>query len=234
MPSPTILQAMLSNDLSSVFMKEFARRLPVVYREVEGRSVSDESVDVALKPYLFWQTRYALVQSLFIGVARECGLSDKVLKCEANGFPILTVTVGRFTFTLHHSSKSEEMAVLNSSLIRQQHAAVNHQFIQPNMFEPQFDKAKLNNADRIFANIIFGCRGNAADWDRYGFLRIAVPYVKKMANKRGNLIYKLRYAELCDYNEILSMVIDREQSVAKRPDIKVVVPKVKRQAGDKS
>lgn len=231
MQQSTVLQKMLSDDLSSVFMKEYARRLPIVYREAEGRSVKDDNVDAALKPYLFWQTRYALVQSLFIGVARECGLDAKVHKCEANGFPILTVKAGRFTFTSHHSSKSDEMAVLNSSLIRQQHASINHQLIQPSLFD-RLDDAKLLDADSIYANIIFGCRGNAADWDKNGFLRIGVPYVKKVANKKGELTDKLRYAELCDYNDILAMVIDREQTAVQRPDIKVVVPKVKRKAGE--
>jgi hypothetical protein len=230
--APTVLQTMLADDLSSVFLKEYARRLPTVYREAESRSIKDDSVDEALKPYIFWQTRYALVQSLFVAVARQSGLQVEVLKCESNGFPILTVTAGRFVFTTHHSSKSDEMAVLNSSLIRQQHASVNHELIQPSLFS-RLDDTKLADADSIYSNIIFGCRGNATDWAKNGFLKIAVPFVKKVANKKGDLVDKLFYAELCDYNDVLSLVIERENKAkaARRPDIKVVTPKIKRQDG---
>ncbi len=182
-------------------MKEFARRLPVVYREVEGHvDASDESVGRGVKA-VFVLADYAtrlILQSLFIGVARECGLSDKVLKCEANGFPILTVTVGRFTFlTLHHSSKSEEMAVLNLPRIRQQHAVVNHQFIQPNMFEPQFDKAKLDNADEDTQTSFWLSAMPQIGIDMASCVSLFLTLRKWQTS--GNLIYKLRYAELCDY-----------------------------------
>ena len=226
----TILQKMLSDDLSSVFLKEYARRLPTVYLEAESRTIKDDNVDEALKPYLFWQTRYTMVQSLFISVARECGIEAEVTRCEANGFPILVVKEGRFTITTHHSSKSDEMAVLNSSLMRQQHASINHQLIQPTLFD-RFDDNKLLNADSIYANIIFGCRGNTSEWVKFGFLRIAVPYVKKVKNQKGDLIDRLHYAENCDYNDILAMVVDREQQEKQRPVVKVVVPKVKRKVG---
>jgi hypothetical protein len=226
MTSQTVLEKMLSDDLSSQFLKEFARRLPVMYLEAESRSINEEIVDEALRPYLFWQTRYALVQSLFISVARECGLETAVVRCESNGFPILVVRCGRFTLTIHHSSKSEESAVLNSSLIRQQHSSINRELIQPSLFA-KFDDEKLKSADNIYSNVIFGCRGNATEWNKYGFLNIVMPYVKKVQNKSGAIVDRLHYAASYNYNDILAMVVERENQERQQPQIKVVVPKIK-------
>jgi hypothetical protein len=226
----SVLQTMLSDDLSSQFLKELARRIPTIYLEAERRSLAERDVyiDDSLRAYLFWQTRYVFVQSQFVGVAKECKMESDVVRCESNGFPILTVKANRFTLTIHHSSKQDEDVVLRSSLIRQQHSAVNHQYRQGNLFET-FDEQKLRNAEKIYANIIFGCRGNAAEWHKYGFLQIAVPYVKQVENKKGDLVNRLFYAEKCDYNDMLGMVIEREKKgQPMRPALKLVKPKVKK------
>lgn len=117
---------------------------------------------------------------------------------------------------------------LFSSLIRRQHSSINDLVVQPTLFA-QCDEVKLKDADHVYGNIIFGCRGNAADWERFGFLRIGIPYVRRVPNKQGNLVERLYYADFCDYNDILGLVIDRENQTAKRPDVRVVVPKVRRQ-----
>jgi hypothetical protein len=98
----TILQKMLAEDLSSTFLKEYSRRMPVIYQESMSRSIKDDAVDDDMKPYYFGWTRYTLVQSLFLSVGRECGYQAETVPCETNGFPIPVVSVGRFNFTTHH------------------------------------------------------------------------------------------------------------------------------------
>jgi hypothetical protein len=79
-------------------------------------------------------------------------------------------------------------------------------------------------AQRIYANIIFGCRVESMDFNTYGFLRIAIPYLKKVKGKD-----KLFYAENNDYFDILQMVLDKEKlAKEQKPMVNVAAPKLKR------
>ena len=222
-PKQNILQKMLVEDLSSQFFKEFARRMPTIYKESISRSVKDDGVDEALKPYYFGQTRYTLVQSLFLKGGRECGHHTEVIPCEQNGFPIPLVVIGRFNFTVHHGHNPEDMSVLNSSLVRQQQSTINKELIQPKLFGATFDEDKLRATEKIYANIIFGCRGNGVDFTNHGFMRIAVPYLKKGRSKD-----RLFFAENHDYSEILQMIVEKEnQKREHKPMVNVAVPKIR-------
>lgn len=219
----TVLQKMLVEDLSSQFFKEFARRMPTIYKESISRSVKDDDVDEALKSYYFGQTRYTLVQSLFLNAGRECGHHTEVIPCEQNGFPIPLVSIGRFHFTVHHGLNPDDMSVINSSLVRQQQSTINKELIQPMLFGATFNENKLRATERIYANIIFGCCGNGVDFSSHGFLRIAVPYLKK-----GKSRDRLFFAENHDYSEILQMIIEKEsQKREQKPMVNVAVPKIK-------
>ena len=220
----SVLQTMLSDDLQSRFLKEFSRRLPVIFQESVSRSVKDDAVDEALKPYYFGWTRYTLVQSLFLSVGRECGHETDVVKCETNGFPIPVVSIGRFSFTTHYAYNADEMLVINSSLVRKQNSQINHEYVQPKLFGCKFNERKLLSAESIYANIIFGCQGNGQDFTNFGFLRIAVPYLRKINGKE-----KLHYAENNNYFDILKMVIEKEASAQQqKPIINVATPKLKK------
>jgi hypothetical protein len=219
----TTLQKMLVEDLSSRFFTELARRMPIIYKESISRSVKDDGVDEALKPYYFAQTRYTLVQSLFLTTGRECRHETHVIPCEQNGFPIPLVVIGRFHFTIHHGHNPEEQSVINSSLVRQQQSIINKELIQPKLFGATFDEEKLRATERIYTNIIFGCRAGSADFSNYGFMRIAIPYVKK-----GKSRDQLFFAENHDYTEILQMVIDKEnQKREQKPMVNIAAPRIK-------
>jgi hypothetical protein len=220
----TVLQKMLADDLDSGFLKMFSGRMPVIYEESISRSVKDSDyVDDALKPYYFGQTRYTLVQSLFLSVGRECGHKAIVVKCEQNGFPIPVVKIGRFYFTTHYNSEPQDMSVINASLVRKQNSVINDELVQPKLFGSTFNEERLVAAENIYANIIFGCQAKGLDWTTYGFLRIAVPYIKKVNNKD-----KLYYAENHDYNEVLQMVVEKEkQTKQQKPMVNVAAPKLK-------
>lgn len=220
----TVLQKMLADDLDSRFLKMFSGRMPVIYEESISRSVKDDDyVDEALKPYYFGQTRYTLVQSLFLKVGRECGHKAIAVKCEQNGFPIPVVKVGRFHFTTHYNSDPQDMSVINASLVRKQNSIINDEIVQPKLFGSSFNEERLVAARNIYANIIFGCQAKGLDWVNYGFLRIAVPYLKKV-NKKD----KLFYAESHDFNGILQMVVEREKNTKQqKPMVNVAIPKLK-------
>lgn len=220
----TILQKMLADDLSSTFLKVFSKRMPVIYEESVSRSVKDDDfVDEALKPYYFGQTRYTLIQSLFLNVGRECRHKSRVVPCEQNGFPIPVVTIGRFHFTTHHGSDPQDMSVINASLVRKQNAVINDELVQPKLFGATFNEESLVAAQNIYANIVFGCQGTGLDFTNYGFLRIAVPFIKKVNGKD-----KLIYAENHDFNEILQMVVEKErQTKEQKPMVNIAVPKIK-------
>ncbi len=217
-----ILLSMLSADLSSTFLKVFSQRIPVIYQEAISRSVKDDAIDNSLKRYYLGQTRYALAQSMFLNVSRECGHQTDIDECETNGFPIPKITIGRFSFTLHHGTNPNEMSVINASIIRQQHSAINDEIIQPKLFGATFNEHKLAMSENIVGNIIFGCRMNSGDFAKYGFLRIAVPYLKKTRGKD-----KLCFAENLDFFDVLKMVVGREQQEQQKSIINVAVPKIK-------
>ena len=220
----SVLQNMLSEDLDSRFLKEFSRRMPVIYQESISRSLKDDAIDEALKPYYFGQTRYTLVQSLFLSVGRECGHQAGIVYCDTNGFPIPVVSIGRFNFTTHYGYDSNDMSVLNSSLIRKQHSQINDEYVQPTLFGCAFDEQKLLAAQNIYANVIFGCRVDGMDFANYGFLRIAVPYLKKVKGKD-----KLFFAENNDYFVILQMVLEKEKMTqVQKPTVNVATPKLKK------
>jgi hypothetical protein len=225
---PTILQTMLSDDFDSRFLRELIRRLPGIYREAETRSVNDMDVHDSLKRYAFCQSRYVLAQSMFIKIGSDSGYDTKIHNCEANGFPIAIVKIGRFFFTLHHSSQADEDVVLGSSLIRQQCSVINYSLIQPGLFD-QLDDSELVSAQRIYGNLIFGTRAGTTDFRQYGFLQIAVPFVKSVQNKKGVMTDRLFYAEKCDLNIILGMVVQREAASRKiQPQLKPAMPTIKK------
>lgn len=219
----TLLQRMLSEDLDSRFLKLLSGRMPIIFEESVSRSVKDDFVDEALKPYYFAQTRYTFVQSLFLRIGRESGHKAAIVRCEQNGFPIPTVQIGRFRFTTHHNLEPEETSVINSSLVRKQNALINDEIVQPKLFGSTFNEERLAVARDIYANIIFGCQGKGTDFTNYGFLRIAIPYLKKVNSKD-----RLYYAESHDLNDILQMVIEKERKTKQqKPMVNVAAPKLK-------
>lgn len=224
MSSSHPLLQMLTDDLSSQVLSEFGRRLPTVHQEAKSRSIDDEIVDEALKSYCFGQTRYTLVQSLFLSVGRECGHDVEVVRCEANGFPIAVMSIGRFHFTVHHGFSGDENRAINSSLIRKQHSTINGEILQPRLFGCTFDEARLRAADNMYANIVYGCRGGASDFATHGFVQIAIPYLRTV---RGT--ERLFYAAWFDYAEVLRLVQDRERGdAAQRRIINVASPRLRR------
>lgn len=217
------LKGMLIEDLGSTILKEFSRRMPIIYQESISRSIKDDAIDGALKSYCFGQTRYALVQSLFLSVGRECGYQAKVVRCETNGFPIPIVKIGKFNFTTHHGFDNDEQSAINVSLIRKQHSQINHDYIQPKLFGHSYNEKKLLAAEEIYANIIYGCHGDGQDFKQFGFLRIAVPYLKNFNGKE-----KLMFAENIDFFEILRAVVEKEQiGQEQKTIVNVAKPKLK-------
>jgi hypothetical protein len=218
---------MLSDRLSSKFFMEFARRIPNVYQESKSRSLDDDDVDKALKPYYFGQTRYTLIQSLFLSVGRECGHDAKAEPCETNGFPIAVVIIDRFRFTVNHSDSADEGRVANASEIRKQHSAINDEYIQPRLPGlpgPRFDETKLLAAENIVVEIIYGCSAGASNFSTHGFLRIAIPYIKKVKDK--DMVF---YAANYSYADVVQMVKEREKAeMDKKRTINVAVPKLKK------
>jgi hypothetical protein len=197
--------------------------MPNIYQEALSRSISDDLVDEALKPYYFGQTRYTLAQSLFLSVGRECRHQTEVVHCEKNGFPIPVITIGRFSFTTHFAFNADEKMIINSSLVRKQHSIINEEYVQPKLFDVTFNEQKLRAARTIYANIVFGCRGGHSNFYTHGFLRIAVPYLKK-SNGREQLLY----AENLNYFDVLAKVLEKEQtSQQQKPMVNVAVPKLK-------
>ena len=226
-PSQHPLLHMLSDDLSSKFLKEFARRLPTIYREAQSLSKED-SVEEAYRNYHYGQIRYVLVQSLFLFVARECGYHAKAVHCETNGFPIASCPIGRFYFTVHHSSSVDEQRVINSSLIRKQHSAINDEYFSPKLFGSGFDVANLDSAQEIYANIIHGCPIGTSDFSTHGFLRIKFPYIKTV-----NLKAKLFYAADYPYEMVVKLIEDREKAEEQpKKIINIATPKLKRSGNE--
>lgn len=231
---PTTLETMLCDDLEAPFLKESARRMRTVYREAEGRSYGDAEVHEKLQPYCFWQNRYILAQSMFIKLGEQMGYDARIHTCETNGFPIPIVKIGRFFFTIHHSSQADEERVRSSSLIRQQCSGVNFSLIQPGLFEPKIDESELLRAEKIYGNIIFGTRPGTTDFVTFGFVQVAVPFVKTITNKKGEETQQLQYVARININNLLDMMAQRETAKrAAQPRLKAAEPKLKTGTEDK-
>lgn len=222
---------MLVEDLETKFLKRIDSRMLAAWNESISRSITDDSIDDALKRYCFGHSKYFLVQSLFLRVGLECGYESKVVPCEQNNYPIPEVVIGRFVFTAHHSYNPFDKYVLNSSRTRKQHSNINNQYInrgQRSLFGDTFDETKILAAEKIQANILFGCGGNGLNYENNGFLRIAFPSVERVKNKKGNDTNKVWFVENHDLREILSLVSDKEKRNQAKPTIAdVAIPKLK-------
>lgn len=225
-PNSTLFN-MLVEDLNSSFLRQYAHRSNIIYKEAERRSHKDADVHEAFKAYHFGQTRFTLHQSMFLKLAEDCGVTWDIEYCPQNGFPSAVVQMGRFFFTDHYGATSHEVTCLNASLMRKQNAAINLSIIQPNLFEPAFDEKKLRAADRIYANFIHGCRGVASDFALYGFMRIAVPCLTKDGEDKvseSNVVL----VENHNLYDVLAAVVEREnRSKAAEPMVDLAVPKLK-------
>jgi len=208
------------------FLREFSQRMPIIYNESGSRSYSDDLISEPFKKYYFGQTRYTLSQSVFRDVALETGVECKDERCDSNGFPIVRVSVGRFYFTLHHGITPNEITCINTSLIRKQNTAINNELIQPSLFgnSVELDGEKLSQAKNIYANIIHGCGGNGTAFDEYGFLRIAIPFLKKSADGIEQFIF----VENVDLFDVLQVLIENESVKEQaKPMVDVAIPKIK-------
>ena len=134
-PKETILFNMLVEDLGSRFLKQFAERTSIIYKEAESRSYRDDAIHDAFKAYHCGHTRFALHQSMFLRLAQECGMKAEIKKCPENGFPIAIVSAGRFFFTDHYATTPDEVSLLDPSLVRQQNASVNLELVQNSLFK---------------------------------------------------------------------------------------------------
>ena len=225
-PNSTLFN-MLAEDLNSSFLKQYAQRTNIIYKEAERRSFKDEAVHDAFKSYAYGQTRFTLHQSMFLKLADDCGVAWDIEYCPQNGLPSAVVKMGRFFFTDHYGSNSHEVTCLNASLMRKQNAAVNHSMLQGSLFEPAFDNTKLLKADRIYANFIHGCRSVGSDFALYGFMRVAVPCV---TNSGEGKISEKNVVLVENHNlyDVLAAVEEREnQNRAVEPTVNVAVPKLK-------
>ena len=225
------LFSMLVEDLSlahaSTFLKQYARRTAIIYKEAESRSFKDDDIHEAYKSYHYGQTRFTLHQSMFLKVAEECGIEWDIDRCPQNGFPSAVVKVGRFFFTDHYGATPQEITCLNASLMRKQSSLVNNSLIQLKLFEPAFDESKLRNAESIYANFIHGCRGVGNDFNLYGFLRIAIPCVSK-AESTKDAERTLRFVENHNLHDVIAKVVEQEGQTKKaQPTIDLAVPKIK-------
>lgn len=223
---------MLVEDLSdahaSKFLRQYAERTNIIYREAESRSYGDEAVHEAFKPYHCGQTRFTLHQSMFLKLAADCNIDWSIDRSPYNGFPTAVVKLGRFFFTDHYGLSSHEITCLSPSLMRQQASEVNLSLVQGSFFEPLFDDRKLRKAESIYANFIHGCRGHGSDFSVYGFMRIAFPCATKALSSQD--IHKsLQFVESHSLYDVLASVVQKEAGVkTAQPAISVAVPKLKK------
>ena len=218
---------MLVEDLNSTFLQEYSQRTGIIYREAHSRSFGDPAIHDAFKPYYYGQTRFALHQSMFIRVAEDCGLAQRIARSPENGFPTAVVTVGRFFFTDHYGETAQDTTYVDASLVRQQHARINLSLIQPSLFEPRFDDARLVSADHIYANLIHGARGH--DFSASGFLRIAFPcLVESTGGESAD--QKVRFVENYRLSTVLASILAREAGTtpAVEPRVDTAVPTIRR------
>jgi hypothetical protein len=222
---------MLVDDLgktrASKFLKQYAERTAIIYKEAESRSFGDDAVHEAYKSYHCGQTRFTLHQSMFLKLADDCGIEWDVARSPFNGFPSAVVRIGRFFFTDHYSPNSDEITCLNPSLMRQQSAAVNLTLTQGSLFERSFDDDKLVTADNVYANFIHGCRGYGSDFALYGFIRIAFPCAANPQNA-ADAQRMLRFVEAHTLADVMAAVIAKETEATARPSVKMATPKLKR------
>lgn len=229
-PKETTLFQMLVEDLGSKFLKQFAERTSIIYKESESRSFGDDAIHDAFKAYHCGHTRFALHQSMFLRLAQECGMKWEIQKCPENGFPIAIVSAGRFFFTDHYATTPDDISLLDPSLVRQQSASVNLELVQNSLFKPAFDDKKLRKtkAESIYANFLHGCRGVGSDFSRYGFVRIAFPCVKGVV-KSDDAQLDLVFVENHNLNDVLNKVLEKERlSGEAKPRVDVAIPKIKK------
>jgi hypothetical protein len=231
-PKETTLFRMLVEDLGSRFLKQFAERTSIIYKEAESRSFQDDAVHESFKAYHCGHTRFALHQSMFLRLAQECGMKTEIRKCPENGFPIAIVSAGRFFFTDHYATSPDELSLLDPSLMRQQNAGVNLELVQNSLFKPAFDEKKLRKAEQesVYANLIHGCRGVGSDFLLYGFLRIAFPCVKSSVTSDDAQL-DLTFVENHNLNDVLAKVLEKESAGALSvASVSVAVPKIKKRS----
>jgi hypothetical protein len=230
-PKDSTLFGMLIDDLAktraSKFLKQYAERTAIIYKEAESRSFGDEAVHEAYKPYHCGQTRFTLHQSMFLNLANDCGIGWEVARSPFNGFPSAVVRIGRFYFTDHYSPHSDEITCLNPSLMRQQSAAVNLTLTQGSLFERSFDDCKLTTADNIYGNFIHSCRGQGSDFALYGSIRIAIPCAAN-PQSAADAQRMLQFVESHKLSDVMAGVLAKETESAARPSVKVATPKLKK------
>jgi hypothetical protein len=223
---------MLVEDLSeakaSRFLKDYGKRSAIIYNEAETAS-KDDAIQEEFAPYYNGHLLFFLHQTMFIRLAADCKLDWDIVPCKQNGFPIPVVRIGRFHFTDHHGTTSNEVACLNPSMMRSQNSLVNLNLVQRSLFEPPFDPNKLREADDIYGNFIHGCRGGGNAFTAYGFMRIAFPCVADVKNAE-EAQKKLRYVENFNLYQVLESVVTRENQNRNfvQPSVRVA-PKIKKQ-----
>jgi hypothetical protein len=223
----------LAEARASRFLRRYAQRTNIIYKESESRSFGDEAVHKAYQPYHYGQTRFTLHQSMFLNLAAECGIEWNIARCPQNGFPTAVVKVGRFYFTDHYGSSPHEITCINPSLMRQQASAVNLTLTQGSLFEAPFDDKKLRKAENVYGNFIHGCRGMGSTFSDYGWMRIAFPCATS-AISTEEAQRSLRFVENHDLYDVLKSVVEQENRHAKlvRPKISVATPKLKKLPGE--
>lgn len=220
---------MLVEDLDSVFLKQFHSRIETVWNEAIARSIKDPSIDPSVKRYCFGHDKYFLTQSMFLKLGAECGYESRAVPCEQNNYPIPVVTVKRFRFTAHHTFKPDEKYAPNPSRTRKQDSTINNEYLkrgQGNLFGPAFDESKLDEADGIQANILFGCGGNGLEFKTNGFLRIAFPSFET-EYENGRDTRKVLLVENFRLLDVLALVNSKERTKQARPVVSVAAPKLK-------
>jgi hypothetical protein len=224
------LYEMLVEDLSeakaSRFLKGYAERSDIIYKEADSAS-KDDAVYKDFAPWYNGQLLFFLHQTMFIKLAADCKLDWKILTCKQNSFPIPVVKIGRFHFTDHHGTSFNEVACLNPSMMRAQNSLINLSLIQPTLFEPPFDPNKLRKADDVYGNFIHGCTGTGNTFAANGFMRIAFPCVADVKNA-DEAQKRLRYVESYNLYNVLTSVVALENHTVAQPKVRVA-PKIKKQ-----
>jgi len=233
MAKESTIYSMLVEDLSeakaSRLLKGYIDRSNVIYNEAY-RAAREDSVYEEFAPYYEGHVLFFLHQTMFINLARDCDLKWQIKRCEANGFPIAVVYVGRFHFTSHHASSPYEVACLNPSLMRAQNSNVNMSLLQRQLFDAPFDEAKLTKADDIYGNFIHGCRGTGQTFVTDGFTQIAFPIATSVQTTE-EAKRRLRYVERYSLYNVIDSVVDRENQIRRvaKPTVLAVAPKIKKQ-----
>jgi hypothetical protein len=217
-------QVIVENLGDAKFLRLLSQRCEIDYNEARSSSYDDDLILDFFNRYKFGHDRYFLTQSTFIKSALDGGLKVKIGRCVANDYPVPLVMAGRFSFTYHYGKSSNEITCKNTSLTRQQSSTINNSIVQPSLFDkPDFDINKLNQAEHIYANIIHGCGGNGLNFLENGFLRIAVPCLKRVNGKQ-----QFFFVENIDLYKVLEILEAKDASKSQAtPMVDVAIPQIK-------